>query len=61
MSSKNKGKRGGHNNSTANVHTANSIRDSEQKRKTVFKTVLDSPFTVKWKAHDIPRGPATYI
>ncbi|CAG8739125.1 5153_t:CDS:2, partial [Acaulospora morrowiae] len=32
----------------ASIHTANTIQDQEQKRKTVFKAVLDSPFTVKW-------------
>ncbi|CAG8446958.1 3993_t:CDS:2 [Acaulospora colombiana] len=32
-----------------NVHTANTIRDEEQKRRTVFKAVLESPFTVKWQ------------
>lgn len=31
-----------------NTYTGNSIRTYEQKRKTVFKAVLDSPFNIGW-------------
>lgn len=31
-----------------NTYTGNSIRTQEQKRKTVFKAVLDSPFNIGW-------------
>jgi hypothetical protein len=32
-----------------NTYTGNTIRTQEQKRKTVFKAVLDSPFNIGWQ------------
>ena len=34
--------------SRANTYTGNTIRTQDQKRKTVFKAVLDSPFNINW-------------
>ncbi|GBB95066.1 hypothetical protein RclHR1_02470010 [Rhizophagus clarus] len=47
-SSQNQG--GGSKNETqrVNSYTGNTIRTQEQKRKTVFKAVLDSPFNINW-------------
>jgi len=35
--------------SRVNTHTGKTIRTQEIKQKTVFKTVLDSPYNVRWQ------------
>ncbi|RUP47925.1 hypothetical protein BC936DRAFT_145167 [Jimgerdemannia flammicorona] len=35
------------------VHQGSNLRKEEQKRKTVFKHVLDSPYSVKWPSLDV--------
>ena len=34
--------------SSAVVHTGENIRIKEQKKRTVFKAVLNSPYNIKW-------------
>ncbi|CAG8568425.1 12998_t:CDS:2 [Dentiscutata erythropus] len=43
------------------THTGTTFRSQEQKRKTVFKAVLNSPYTVKWQARSDLRRSTNYI